>query len=476
MVWIWLAPRPVSGSRFRHCRGSGSVSVVRGCMSPVASAPTDSTAPVAGVLRRRGKSKAPNFSYSGPVSVIRLELDASDDRLRRRLDHQWAAVFRLRRALQRDAVSRCRAYWASRGRRHGPPRIGSWWDFTRIPGRARSHTKTRPVCETWRLTGTLDGHLAAYRHPRLPQTVSTARAAAAQPAGTSILAQLARLPAPDKPASGSWWDHDGALAVVLTGLPGGDVVLPVRLPQGAGQWEHLCHFLADPTVWHKIDLVRVRDRHAAGGWRYYAHLLTHQRGYGSASTKVRRSAVPDGRSAGVDANVSNLSVASFRTQHTDDPTQHTDDLVVEQITLINEQQQAAEQAARRARVRQRALDRSRRNTNPDQYGPPAPQSGQVCPGPTDRGGDRRRSQQYNHRRGLRHLHLGQAVGQTNSAVQLRHARRRAGRRMRRDRWAAAAGRHPHHRAQPALPMRTAGAQGAGAARPSLPRLRAARQP
>jgi hypothetical protein len=49
--------------------------------------------------------------------------------------------------------------------------------------------------------------------------------------------------------------------------------------------------------------------------------------------------------------VSNLSVASFRTQHTDDPTQHTDDLVVEQITLINEQQQAAEQAARRARVR-----------------------------------------------------------------------------------------------------------------------------
>ena len=338
-------------------------------MSPVASAPTDSTAPVAGVLRRRGKSKAPNFSYSGPVSVIRLELDASDDRLRRRLDHQWAAVFRLWRALQRDAVSRCRAYWASRGRRHGPPRIGSWWDFTRIPGRARSHTKTRPVWETWRLTGTLDGHLAAHRHPRLPQTVSTARAAAAQPAGTSILAQLARLPAPDKPASGSWWDHDGALAVVLTGLPGGDVVLPVRLPQGAGQWEHLCHFLADPTVWHKIDLVRVRDRHAAGGWRYYAHLLTHQRGYGSASTKVRRSAVPDGRSAGVDANVSNLSVASFPTQHTDDPTQHTDDLVVEQITLINEQQQAAEQAARRARVRQRALDRSRPNTNPDQYGP-----------------------------------------------------------------------------------------------------------
>jgi hypothetical protein len=35
------------------------------------------------------------------------------------------------------------------------------------------------------------------------------------------------------------------LAVVFTGLPGGDVVLPVRLPQGAGQRAHLAHFLAD---------------------------------------------------------------------------------------------------------------------------------------------------------------------------------------------------------------------------------------
>jgi hypothetical protein len=45
------------------------------------------------------------------------------------------------------------------GRRHGPPRIGLWWDFTRIPGRARSHTKARPVWETYRLVGSLDGHL-----------------------------------------------------------------------------------------------------------------------------------------------------------------------------------------------------------------------------------------------------------------------------------------------------------------------------
>jgi hypothetical protein len=92
---------------------------------------------------------------------------------------------------------------------------------------------------------------------------------------TSIVAQPARVPAPTKPASGSWWYHTGTLAVVFTGLPGGDLVLPVRLPAGAGQWPHLVHFLADPTVWHKIDLVRVRDRRAPGGWRYYAYLLTN---------------------------------------------------------------------------------------------------------------------------------------------------------------------------------------------------------
>jgi hypothetical protein len=391
----------------------------------VTSTPTDSdgTAAVAGP-RRRGKSKAPNFSYSGPVSVIPLELDVSDDRVRQRLERQWQAVFRLRRALQHDAQHRCRAYWTahheraadpkalqerlgltrkgmeaaakahieasgwmrdhltkavglhvadevwetvdrhlfpdSSGQRHGPPRIGSWWDFTRIPGRARSHNKTKPAWETWRLVGTLDGHLASYRHADLSEPVATGIAAAAQPAGTSILAQPARLSAPAKPA-GWWWEHDGAFAVVFTGLLAGDVVLPVRLPQGAGQWAHLAHFLADPTVWHKIDLVRVRDRHTPGGWRYYAHLLTHQPGYQSASTLARRADIPIGRRGGVDANVSNLSLASF-------PDHKPEELVVEQITLTDEQQEAAERAARRARARQRALDRSRRNSNPDQYG------------------------------------------------------------------------------------------------------------
>jgi hypothetical protein len=419
----------VSVTRFRYRCGWSSVSVGDGFMITMAAGPTDLTAVISGevvVSRRRGKSKAPNFSYEGPVSVIRLELDVSDARVRLRLQRQWAAVFRLRRALQRDAAARCRVYWAahreraadpkglrerlglsrkaieaaakshieasgwmrdhltkavglhvadevwesidrhlftdSAGRRHGAPRVGSWWDFTRIPGRARSHTKSTPIWETYRLVGTLDGHLAAYRHAHLPTAVSTAAAAATQPAGTSILAQPNRLEAPVRATSRRWADHRGALAVVFTGLPVGDVVMPVRLPHGARQWAHLQHFLADPAVWHKIDLVRVRDRRAPGGWRYYAHLLTHQGGYQSPGTQARRAAIPTGRRAGLDANVSNLALASF-------PAQNPDQLLVDHITCDTNQQQTAARAAKRARDRQRALDRSRRNTNPKQYRP-----------------------------------------------------------------------------------------------------------
>lgn len=146
--------------------------------------------------------------------------------------------------------------------------------------------------------------------------------------------------------------------------------MPVRLPQGAGQWAHLAHFLSDLSVWHKIDLVRVRDRRAPGGWRCYAHLLTHQPGYASAATQAHRANVPTGRRAGVDANVSNLSLASL-------PAQLPDELVVEQITATDEQQAAAVRSTRRARARQRSLDRSRRNSNPEQYGFSVRQAGRA---------------------------------------------------------------------------------------------------
>ena len=575
---------PVSGSRFRHRCGRGSMSVVCGCINAMSSAGTDIAAAISGdgVPRRRGKSKAPNFTYDGPVSVIRLELDVSDGEVLRRLERHWGAVFRLRRALQRDAAARCRAYWAARheraadpkslrerlgltrkgieaaakghieasgwmrdhltkaiglhladevwesvdrhlfadtsGRRHGPPRVGTWWDFTRIPGRARSHTKTTPTWETYRLAGTLDGHLSAYRHPQLPASVSSAGAAAGRPAGTSILAQPARMPAPGRPAARSWAEHDGVLAVVFTGLPAGDLVLPVRLPQGTGQWAHLCHFLADPSVWHKIDLVRVRDRKAPGGWRYYAHLLVHQSGYQSPATRARRAEIPAGRRAGVDANVSNLSVASFSDEH-------PEHLAIEQITCDAAQQRAAARAAKRARDRQRALDRSRRNNNADQYGPSprqhkraqrraakglaarqitnpggprharadgvplrayrhdtlsgryqrtrcdhaaqarSAQSGQTGSRRRCRRANRGHPRQIDHRRGLFDLYLGTVMGQADCLVQPRHAGGRAETRMPRCRRSVPPRRHPPNRAVSALPVQCAGAQDSGPAHP-----------
>jgi hypothetical protein len=88
----------------------------------------------------------------------------------------------------------------------------------------------------------------------------------------------------------------------------------------------------------------------------------HRGGYHSESTRQRRAEVPDGRRAGVDANVSNLALASF-------PNKHPEQLVIDQISCTPEQQNAATRTAMKARARQRALDRSRRNTNPDQYGP-----------------------------------------------------------------------------------------------------------
>jgi hypothetical protein len=88
-------------------------------------------------------------------------------------------------------------------------------------------------------------------------------------------------------------------------------------------------------------VVRVRDRRAPGGWRYYAHLLTHQAGYLAPATHARRAQIPDGRRAGVDANVSNLALASF-------PDGRPEQLVVDRIACTTEQRKAAEKAARRA--------------------------------------------------------------------------------------------------------------------------------
>jgi hypothetical protein len=54
--------------------------------------------------------------------VIRLKLDVTDTRVRKRLERQWGAVFRLRRDVQRDAAARCRAYRAAHNERRADPR------------------------------------------------------------------------------------------------------------------------------------------------------------------------------------------------------------------------------------------------------------------------------------------------------------------------------------------------------------------
>ena len=60
------------------------------------------------------------------------------------------------------------------GNRHGVPKGRVVVGFHLYSGRARSHTKATPTWETWRLVGTLDGHLGAYRHRDLPAAVTTA--------------------------------------------------------------------------------------------------------------------------------------------------------------------------------------------------------------------------------------------------------------------------------------------------------------
>lgn len=338
------------------------------------------------------------------LSVLRLALDTNDPVQRRRIEDMFSAAFSIRRAVQGDARARCQAYraahhererdpaavrarlglsrqkleaaayahldaapqlrqhvtkalamhladtvWAATerhlfrdatGKTFGLPRRTRWYDFTRLPGRARSHTETNKW-ETFRLHGSLAGHRAAYtghdgafKQPRRMRPIAEARA---------------------------WWRYDGPLAVVFTGLPGGTLVLPVRLPSAPSNQAILDHHLVDPARWHKIDLVRHRDPHAAGGWRYEAHVMVLVEPYVSASTAARRQAAvrhTGERRAGIDVNVSNLTVASHAGGR---------DLRVTRIERDGVAKARGTKQARRERHRQRALERSRRALNRDQY-------------------------------------------------------------------------------------------------------------
>lgn len=366
--------------------------------------------PMTTVIGRTTRGPNKNGAWSratdtdGEVSVIRLALDTSDPLMRRRVEVLFDCCFQVRRAVQHDARARVDAFWAAHrerarvgpkvvrervcltrtaleksayghldaalhlkrgctkalsmhladnvwtaverhlfadasGRRHGRPRAGRWHDFTRIPGRARSHTKARKW-ETFRLHGTLDAHRAAYAH-------------------NGKFHQPRRLRAIRH--DGSWWDYDGPLAVVLTGLGVGEVVLPVRLPAAPSNQAPLDHHLADPERWHKVDLVRTSDPTTPGGWRYEAHLMVLIAPYASPATETARAAVPTRRRAGADLNVANLTVASHDGTGGD-----------VRVTRIDRDHAAREREARhrkKQRARQKALDRSRRNQNPDQYLP-----------------------------------------------------------------------------------------------------------
>jgi hypothetical protein len=343
------------------------------------------------------------------VSVFRLPVDVHDPKVRRQVEDLFSAAFQVRRAVQRDARSRVDAYWsavherasvgpkavrarlglsrtcleqaayrhldraphlrrhltkalamhladgvweatdrhlfpdASR-RRHGRPKPGRWWEFTTIPGRARSHTKPRKW-ETLRLVGTLAEHRAAYPHQG--RLLQPRHLAAVRPTAAG---------SPTR----SWWDHDGPFAVVLTGVGSCDLVLPVRLPQGPGRTPVVEHYLGDPTVWHKVDLVRHRDPGAPGGWRYEAHLMVLAAGYVCPATDERReaAAVLD-RRGGMDVNVSNLAVVSVAGDSMDLQATRVVRDAGERAKLVKEQI--------RQRRRNRALDRSRRACNPGQY-------------------------------------------------------------------------------------------------------------
>ena len=357
--------------------------------------------------RTRGPNKQRPWARAPEdgLSVLRLALDTSDPLQRRRVEEMFSAAFSIRRAVQRDARDRVRAYraahherardpgaarerlglsrqalehaayahldaaphlrrfvtkalamhladsvWAATeravfrdasGKTQGVPRPTAWYDFTRIPGRARSHTTERKW-ETYRLCGTLDGHRVAYT------------------AGDGTFVQPRRL-RPIAEPDGSWWSYDGPLCVVFSGLAGGTLVLPVRLPASPGNQPILDHHLADPSRWHKIDLVRRRAPQAAGGWRYEAHLMVLTTPYVSPSTAARRQAAARhtaNRRAGIDVNVSNITIASHA---------HGRDLRVTRVERDGVAKARANKQARRERRRLRALERSRRAANRTQY-------------------------------------------------------------------------------------------------------------
>jgi hypothetical protein len=372
--------------------------------------------------RTRGKNKqaAWRMPAGQPMATIVLNLDTSDAHTRRRLEVLYFTMFNLRRALQRDAQRLCREYWARKperdllgwrfvaedlglnrrgfeqlarehaqssgwamdhvtaalvshmadpvfenavrhlwsdnsGQRHGALHVTPASKFSTIHGRARSHT-TAHKWETFRLYGTLEGHLDAYGHAGLGHP-TLADVAALAP-GTSVLRQSRMT----TPGATRWSAYVGPLVMVFAGGARSlepELQLPVRLPQGRGAWDRVVHFLVEPDLWHKVDLVRRPDSSSPGHWRYEMHLLVLREGYASPRNAALLRAAPSKRVACVDVNVSNLSVVSTGA-----------DLRDLRSTVVwvdaQERDRLAAVAAKNRRGLRR-VERSRRTSNAAQY-------------------------------------------------------------------------------------------------------------
>lgn len=371
--------------------------------------------------RGPNKTKPWRMPAGQAMATIVLSLDSSDAHARRRLETLYFTIFNIRRALQRDAQRLCREYWERKsdrdefgwkvvagdlgltrrgfeqlarghalaagwamdhvsaalvyhmadavfedaarhlwsdasGKRHGPLKITKFHEFFTIFGRARSHT-TDNKWESFRVYGALQGHLGAYghgslgTHPTLAQVMDL-------PAGTPLLHQKHMT----TPAATKWSTYTGPLVMVFAGGPNsdaGELQLPVRLPQGRGQWERVTHFLSNPETWHKIDLVRRPDCSQPGGWRYEMHLLVLSEGWTSPKNKALLGLASTTRVACVDVNVSNLSVVSVGL----DPR----DLRSTVVARDSQERDRLRRVEAKKKRGQRRCDRSRRAMNEAQY-------------------------------------------------------------------------------------------------------------
>lgn len=183
-----------------------------------------------------------------------------------------------------------RHLFGDKNKKHaGPLKVKTFRAYRSVLGGARSlHPDHPEIWATFKLCGTLQGHLEAYCHPGLPEGITVPRVLALEPE-TSVLAQPRLLPPPD--IRRYWRSYQGPLGIHFTGGPERQkppMVIPIRLPGGAGRWSCLEHFLGDPETWHKLTLVRFQDPSRPRGWRYEFHLLVDRPGYVSPASRAAR--------------------------------------------------------------------------------------------------------------------------------------------------------------------------------------------